>query len=391
MSSARSALQSSHWRPRLRQANRRYHQRVLRSRQRLASPGNSRHQYGRQPASGQGIFARNIWRSRTIGRHDHDRRNHDANPTRLRHIRSARQLWSVTGRNLSVTTNGNVAGYIACRIDGDRHHRPHDQRRCHRRYLCRGRTIRPAPAPSRSISIRTSPAMFRCPTPVQAASPSRPTILPAIWQRRAVQASSPSMRAILPALSELPVAAQTAVLSLTAASIRAPLPPPASQRQCLLGSASPVAGPIPRLSTAPFPAPSTPPPAAGAAETSGVVTGLSATLGSSSSNGSASLDANGPITVTGIARSRRCGECDRRISQGRFPQRRSRRFQPARRGVGDIDRRHSRLCRCRHRRLANRFLHAPADRRWRRHRHRQRRRQHRDGNLRHRFGVPHRP
>jgi len=43
--------------------------------------------------------------------------------------------------------------------------------------------------------------------------------------------------------------------------------------------------------------------AGGAAETNGVVTGLSATLGSSSGNGSASLDANEPITVTGIARS----------------------------------------------------------------------------------------
>ncbi len=43
--------------------------------------------------------------------------------------------------------------------------------------------------------------------------------------------------------------------------------------------------------------------AGGAAETMSVVTGLSATLGSSSGNGSASLDVNGPVTVTGIARS----------------------------------------------------------------------------------------
>ena len=80
----------------------------------------------------------------------------------------------------------------------------------------------------------------------------------------------------------------------------------------------------------------------------GIVTGLSAALGSSSSNGSASLERQWTDHGDRHRPVRRCRECDRRISQRPTQRPRSGRFQPARRGVGDIDRRHSRLYRCRH-------------------------------------------
>ena len=92
-------------------------------------------------------------------------------------------------------------------------------------------------------------------------------------------------------------AARTAVSSLTATSPVAF--PPALLVVALPWSTSPAGETTRRPSTAPFPAPSTPPLLASRSNI--VATGLAAVLGSTSSDGSAALNANGPITVTGIA------------------------------------------------------------------------------------------
>ena len=115
--------------------------------------------------------------------------------------------------------------------------------------------------------------------------------------------------------------------------------------------------------------------AGGAAETISVVTGLSATLGSSSGNGSASLDVNGPITVTGIARSvdaaNVTGASLRADFRGLVPVDFNLHGAVSATSIGGT----AASTVVGISRLAIRSLHAPADGRWRRDRHRQRRRQ----------------